>query len=234
MDSIFQETVALFGDSLGKGVIWNEQRARYGYCGVSAAGVAAEKLGITVLNKSKFGITAPQGLEIVEHALDSGLCCDAAVIELGGNDCNFQWKEISDAPDAVHEPATPPEEYERALFGIVQRLKKSGVRPVLATQPPINAERYFRFLVGDKLCAENILRWLGDVHQIYRFQEMYSHIVEQVARKTGTRLLDLRMRCLAQPRFTSEMLCADGLHMNDEGQGFVGEQIAELIHDDER
>lgn len=229
MEAIRNETVALFGDSLGKGVFWNERRHRYAYCGLNAADVAAQKLGVTVVNRAKFGLTAPQGLDVLDGALSAGLRCDAAVIEFGGNDCNFHWEEISAAPQARHEPATAPDTFEHTLRCMIRRLTESGVRPILATLPPINAERYFRFLVGDRLNAANILRWLGDVQQIYRFQEMYSHIVERAAREMKTQLLDLRVRCLAQPRFTADMLCMDGLHMNEEGQAFVGGQIADMV-----
>ncbi len=229
MESLCSRTVAIMGDSLGKGVLWNEQRQRYGRCEVNAANVAGEKLGITVLNHAKFGLTAPEGLDLLEKLLASGLACDAVVIEFGGNDCNFHWTEISEAPEKKHNPATTPEAFEHALDGMVRLLRGKDIRPILTTLPPINAERYFRFLVGDKLNAGNILRWLGDVQQIYRFQEMYSHIVEWVARERKTQLLDLRVHCLAKPRFTTDMLCMDGLHMNEEGQAFIGETIADMV-----
>ncbi len=223
-----EETVVVWGDSLAKGVVWNEQRKRHSYSPTTAAEVAGQKLGITVVNRAKFGYTAPQGLEMLTHDLENGVACDAAVIEFGGNDCNFNWAEISEHPDEHHDPFTTPEKYLAAMRGMVQWLYKKGIRPVLMTLPPINAERYFKFLVGDKLNAANILKWLGDVQQIYRFQEMYSLLVEKVAREFQIRLLDLRQRCLARDGFLRDMLCEDGLHLTEEGQRFVGEQIAEL------
>ena len=100
---------------------------------------------------------------------------------------------------------------------------------MLMTRPPIDAEKYFRFLAGDKLNRANILRWLGDVQQIYRYQEMYSLMVEKVAMELSIRLIDLRSRCLAERRFFRDMLCEDGLHLTEEGQVFIGEQIAQLL-----
>ena len=227
--SQFGETVAVFGDSLGKGVIWNPQRSRYGYAPITAANVVEQELGITVLNRARFGYTAPQGLQVMEQDLASGMRCDAAVIEFGGNDCNFKWAEISQDPEARHDPATSPETYEKTLVSMVRQLLEQKIRPILLTLPPINAERYFRFLVGDKLDGANILRWLGDVHQIYRFQEMYSEIVSKVGRKLSVTMLDLRTRCLAKPDFTTRLLCDDGLHLTVEGQKFVGEQLADMV-----
>ena len=223
-----KETVVVWGDSLAKGVIWNDDRKRLGYSKVTAAQIAAEKLGIEVLNHAKFGYTAPQGLEMMERDVEEGLTCDTAFLEFGGNDCNFKWAEISEQPDAKHDPATTPESFLASLRSMVRWLYARGIEPVLMTLPPIDAERYFRFLVGDKLNEKNILRWLGDVHQIYRFQEMYSLLIEKVAREYQVRLLDLRQRCLAKNGFLKDMICEDGLHLTEEGQMFVGEQIADL------
>lgn len=223
------ETVVVWGDSIGKGVVWNEQRSRYGYSKTTAATVVENELNITVVNRSKFGYTAPQGLEILQHDLAEGIACDVGVIEFGGNDCNFQWAEISQTPQANHEPATVPEQYEKTLKQMVTTLIDRHIRPVLVTLPPINAERYFKFLVGDKLNAGNILGWLGDVQQIYRFQEMYSHLLQKVAHQMQIQLLDLRVRCLANPNFITKLLCNDGLHLTEEGQQFVGKQIADMV-----
>ncbi|MEN6594284.1 MAG: GDSL-type esterase/lipase family protein [Clostridiaceae bacterium] len=221
-------TVAIWGDSLAKGVIWNNDRRRLGYSRTTAAEVVGEKLGIQILNRAKFGYTAPQGLEMMERDLDGGMVCDTAVIEFGGNDCNFDWAEISAHPDQQHDPATSPEAFVASLRSMVNWLYKKGIRPVLMTLPPIDSERYFRFLVGDKLNAGNILKWLGDVHQIYRFQEMYSLLIEKVARECQIQLLDLRQRCLAKNGFLKDLVCEDGLHLTEEGQQFIGEQLADL------
>ena len=235
MEQLAKETVVVWGDSLAKGVVWNDARKRHGYSKCTAADVVSEKLGIQVLNRAKFGSTAPQGLEIMERDIESGITGDTAVIEFGGNDCNFNWAEISERPEEKHEPATSPEQFTASLRGMVRCLFQKGIRPVLVTLPPIDAERYFRFLVGDKLNAKNILKWLGDVQQIYRYQEMYSLLLEKVAREFQIRLLDLRQRCLEKKGFVKDMICADGLHLTEEGQLFIGEQIAELsIIEDQR
>jgi acyl-CoA thioesterase I len=234
MEQEAKETIVIWGDSLAKGVVWNEARKRHAYSKTTAADVAAERLGIEIVNRSKFGCTAPQGLEMMERDVEDGIACDTALIEFGGNDCNFDWAAISAHPDGTHLPATSPEEYLVSLRSMVRRLLRQGIRPVLMTLPPIDAERYFRFLVGNKLNRENILRWLGDVQQIYRFQEMYSLMVEKVAMEFSIRLIELRSRCLAERRFFRDMLCEDGLHLNEEGQQFIGEQIAQLVLQEQR
>lgn len=222
------EKVVIWGDSLAKGVIWNNERRRHGYSRTTAADIVAEKLGVQIINRAKFGYTAPQGLEMMEHDLENGISCDTALLEFGGNDCNFDWAAISEHPEEQHDPATSPEQFVESMRSMAGWLMNRGIRPVLMTLPPIDAERYFRFLVGDKLNAENILGWLGDVHQIYRYQEMYSLLIEKVAREYQIRILDLRQKCLARKRFLQDLVCEDGLHLTEEGQRFIGEQLSEL------
>lgn len=223
------EHVILWGDSLGKGVVWDERRGRYGSTSVNAVQTVSERAGISIENRSRFGFTATRGLELMERDLAAGMRADAAVIEFGGNDSNFDWARISEKPEEQHDPATKPEVYADTLEQMVTLLRAHGIRPILMTLPPINAERYFHFLVGDRLNGANILRWLGDVNHIYRFQELYSATAACVARKMGGELIDLRACCLAAEDFVTRMLCADGLHMNDDGQRFVGDAVAGLL-----
>lgn len=234
MEQAKRETVVIWGDSLAKGVVWNEARKRHAYSKTTAADIASERLNLTIINRAKFGCTAPEGLAIMEREIAEGICGDTALIEFGGNDCNFDWKAISERPDEEHLPATSPEAYMESMRGMVRNLLKQGISPVLMTLPPIDAEKYFRFLVGDTLNRENILRWLGDVQQIYRYQEMYSLLAEKVAREFSIRLIDLRARCLMERNFFRDMICEDGLHLTEEGQKFIGEQISELVQQEHR
>ncbi len=229
METIEKQRIVLWGDSLGRGVVWNDARARYAYAPESAAVVAGEALGLQVENHSKFGRTAPEGLELMTRELAEGVDCDAAVIEFGGNDCNFDWAAVSAAPEGEHLPATTPETFRKTLSEMVQLLKNRGIRPILMTLPPIDARRYFRFLCGSKLNPANVLKWLGDVQQIYRFQELYSHIIEQVSFRMQSELIDLRAQCLQEHAYVTSMLCADGLHLNPLGQRFAGECICRIV-----
>ena len=229
MEQIAGERVVVWGDSLAKGVVWNETRKRHAYSKLTAVDIVANKLGIEIINRSKFGCTAPQGMELMERDVNEGIACDTAVIEFGGNDCNFDWASVSERPEEQHLPATPPEDYLKSMRAIVRWLFAQNIRPVLMTLPPIDADRYFRFLVGDKLNPKHILKWLGDVQQIYRYQEMYSLLVEKVARESSIQLIDLRQRCLENRGFVKEMICADGLHLTEEGQRFIGEAVVDLV-----
>ena len=232
MNSIYQknETVVLWGDSLGKGVVWNTERNRHTYAQETAAKVVERELDIHIINRARFGYTAPQGLALMERDLENGVTADAAVIEFGGNDSNFDWAAISENPEAEHLPNTLPHVFAETLRRMVTLLRDKGIRPILMTLPPIDADKYFKFLVGDKLNAQHILQWLGDKQRIYRYQEMYSLLIERVARQMQCALVDLRQVCLFDRNMFC-LICDDGLHLTEEGQRYVGARIAELVRE---
>ncbi len=234
MEQSAKEKVVIWGDSLAKGVIWNDARKRHAYSNPTAADIAAQRLEIDIINRSKFGCTAPEGLQIMERDVENGITCDTALIEYGGNDCNFDWAAVSENPESEHFSVTPPEVYLESMRSMVRWLIEKGIRPVMMTLPPIDAERYFRFLVGNRLNPKHILHWLGDVQQIYRYQEMYSMLIEKVAREFSIQLIDLRQKCLEYHGFVKRMICEDGLHLTEEGQRFMGETIADLVKNSTR
>lgn len=232
MEQLAKETVVIWGDSLAKGVIWNDARKRHAYSNPTAADIAAERLGIEIINRSKFGCTAPEGMQMMERDMENGITCQTALIEFGGNDCNFNWAAVSEHPEEEHFSITPPDVYLESMRAMVRWLIQRNIQPVLMTLPPIDAERYFRFLVGTRLNPKHILRWLGDVQQIYRYQEMYSMLVEKVAREFSVQLIDLRQKCLEYHGFVKRMICEDGLHLTEGGQRFMGETIADIVKSD--
>lgn len=212
----------VWGDSVLRGVAYDEERDRYAVLKTTAVSKVSEELGIEVINRAKMGMTIESGLALIESDLNRGLVADAALIEFGGNDCDFDWKAISENPTARHLPKTPIDIFEEKLTLIVTKLRGSGIYTALATLPPIVADKYFDFIARYGLNKENILQWLGDKHHIYRFHEMYSNVIQKVAREYGCALLDLRSAFLSRWN-SNELFCKDGIHPNQEGQLVMGE-----------
>lgn len=222
------KNVVIWGDSVARGVIYDENRGRYALSPTTAVKMVSEKLGIRVTNRARMGYTVNDGIRMIEHDLTGGIDADTAIIAFGGNDCDFDWKQISESPEALHLPHTPAEEYEERLSGIVETVQEAGIRPILVTLPPIIAERYFDFISRDGLSRENILRWLGDKNHIYRYHERYSGIINRIAAKYHCKLLDIRAAFLSVWN-TSPLFCADGIHPSEAGQKFIGEAILSAL-----
>ena len=211
--------VTVYGDSILKGVVLEE--GKYVVAREWEQRLA-ERFGLRIQNRSRFGSTIQKAMSRIEK--DSQTPCaepEYALLEFGGNDCDYDWAAIAAAPEEAHDCKTPPEQFLDCYRRAVALLRGSGRTPVLATLPPINAERYLRFLCRDGLSRENIVRWLGDVEHIYRWQELYSQLVEQLAREEKTPLVDLRLPFLRDTRAPETLLCADGIHPSRSGQDLI-------------
>ncbi|MDL2218165.1 GDSL-type esterase/lipase family protein [Christensenellaceae bacterium OttesenSCG-928-M15] len=216
----------IYGDSLMKGTVVDEN---YRYRAVAAEEIRRfeEQFSMKVENKARFGITVEKGRRILERDMQSDTPPQYALIEFGGNDCNFDWRQISEKPNEAHEPFTGLEKFEEDIAFMVDNLQKAGTRPVLMTLPPIDAEQYFSFISRNGNDGKSILRWLGDVHMIYRFHELYSNILAKLALKTDTPLIDVRSKFLLNHNF-KKMIGIDGIHLNREGYALLFETIREF------
>ncbi|WP_271003370.1 SGNH/GDSL hydrolase family protein [Listeria seeligeri] len=211
------QSVGIWGDSIMKGVLFNPEKNRYTLLKNNCIKRASEKLGITFQNHSTMGRTITKGHEILTKDLAKDASNDIAIIEFGGNDCDFNWAEVSENPETPHIPGTPIDIFETQLREMIARLKNLDIQPILMTLPPLHAKRYFDFITRSGLNKENILTFLGgDVQMIYRWQERYSNTISKIAGETGSHLIDIRDSFLAEFHY-EELLCIDGIHPNEAG-----------------
>ncbi len=218
--------VTVYGDSILKGVLFEGGKyvVEHGW-----EDRLAERFSLRLKNCSRFGSTIRKALERIRR--DSETPCERgeyALLEFGGNDCDYDWAAISAAPEAEHQCKTPPELFLDCYRRAVRLLREAGRTPVLATLPPINAELYLRFLCRGGLSRENIVRWLGDVEHIYRWQESYSGMVERLAREENVPLVDLRSAFLRDFRRPEALLCADGIHPSMQGQDLIFRTLSDF------
>ncbi|PWL55986.1 MAG: SGNH/GDSL hydrolase family protein [Clostridiales bacterium] len=219
--------IAIYGDSILKGVIYDEKTRHYSVANEAFEKLAEELPDVQISNFARFGCTIRKGYRYFTDALKKGLQCDSVVVEFGGNDADFNWAEVSAHPEEEHLPNTPLHAFEELLVEMLRELKTKGIRPILMSLPPIHAERYLDFLAAKGLSKENILRWLGDVQMIYRFQEMYSNAITKIAYMTETLLADVRAAFLDKHNF-AELFCQDGIHPNEKGQILVRQTFVNL------
>lgn len=217
--------VSIWGDSIGKCVMFDEARNRHIICRDNyEALIRAE--GIDVKNYARIGCTAPMGAELMtEERMERG---GIAVIEFGGNDCDIDWRAVSEEPDRdIHQAKVSIQEFKRALASMVARARAHGMRPILVTPPPLVAERYLDW-VSRGLNRANILKYLGAAEFIYRWQEQYDIAAREVARETQTRLFDIRTRFLKERRL-NDLMSIDGIHPNARGHLLIKDEVRALI-----
>ncbi len=219
--------VTVYGDSILRGVRFQE--GRY-VIDRSWEERLAERFRMEITNRSRFGNTIGKAMPRIER--DSAAPCEAedcALLELGGNDCDYDWCAVAAEPEAEHLCKTPPRTFLEGYRRAIRLLRGSGRRVALSTLPPVDSERYLRYLCRDGLSRENIVRWLGDVERISRWQETYSAMVARLAREEGVPLIDLRSAFLRDGRAPQALLCADGIHPSLAGQGLIFDAISDFL-----
>lgn len=217
----------IYGDSIMRGTVM-ERGNRYRATISQMLQQLAGQFGIQFQNRAHFGITVEKGSQLLQKDLQRGNLCDFAVVEFGGNDCSFAWDEVAAAPEKEHLPFTDIDTFRSTYMGMVERLKDAGVTPVLMTLPPLDAERHLDFIGDTPEKRRNILQWLGDTQMIYRFHELYSRTVEQIALLTNSILVDVRNRFLDKHNL-KELLCEDGVHPSPAGYAIVLQAFDDFI-----
>ncbi len=109
------KTIGIWGDSLLQGVVLDEKQGRYSILENNCAVAVAKRTGLAVCNNSRFGCTAPKGMKSLNRTLEGDAAFSAAIIEFGGNDCDFNWEEVAAAPEREHIPKTPLEAFTNAM-----------------------------------------------------------------------------------------------------------------------
>ncbi len=220
------KNIGIWGDSILKGVIFDEVSGKYRSLKNCAVNLIKNRfLNVNIKNNSRFGCTAPKAEKNLEQFLNNGYRADLVLLEFGGNDCDFNWAEVSVSPNEEHIPNTPFTEYIKSMTNMINNLIKHKIHPVLMNLPPISAERYFDWITTpENINGENILCWLKEKQVIYRQQENYSHAIDMIAYKYNIPLIDVRKPFL-EIRDYENYLCVDGIHLNEKGQALMSHTI---------
>lgn len=221
--------ITIFGDSIAKGLFFDKDNLSISRLKSGFASMLGEKTNCNVQNISVFGQTLKRANE--KNLFDNYLAElnadeeNIAIIELGGNDADFNWDDVQKSPDEKHVSKTGSEEFCEVLTDVLLKLKNNGVKVFVCSLFPISSERYFDNVLAKKYDGEKILRFLkGDKENLYRFQESYNNTLTKCVQTAGVTFVDYRSEILLKTDFLS-YLSDDGIHPNDLGQTFICETI---------
>lgn len=218
-------TIALWGDSLGRGIDFDQVRGRYAVLRQGFYRLLEESGLLKIDNHARFGATVVEGLADFEATGD--IEAEYVALEYGGNDCNMPWAQIAEDPHGQYDAATPLAVFEKTLTAFAEAVRARNLKPLLVTPPPLIAERFVDW-VSQGLNKANILAHLGDVQHVYRWQERYSIAVRKVAHALSCPLFDLRDALLS--RMDYPQLCGvDGMHLTEAGHRVLADMVEQHL-----
>ena len=221
------------GDSIIKGVLVESEgeRSRYSLADKSIVECCAEKLGGESLNLGKMGCTIEAGERILDRYLDKMSGARYVLLEYGGNDSDYNWQEIAEAPEKEHFPRTRLEVFEQVYERVINKIKAMGAIPLVLSLPPMDAERYFAFFSQkwEDGFRANVMRWLGgSTNTIMSGHELYNLATMRVAQRTGAQWIDVTSGLLKDHNYRA-YLCDDGIHPNERGQRMIAEAVLQSL-----
>ena len=223
--------ITVFGDSIGKGVFTDDEKPVI--MENSAVNLFENSFSVSVDNRSVFGqslkrIMQRRQLERYLSAID---CKErnVAVLELGGNDADFNWRKVAENPSLNHEPQTPIKEFSVLYKNAIETLRSAGVKVVACTIVPIDSKRFFERVIGGVADKSKVLEFFnGDFNTIHRHQEMFNNEILKNAYSYGLPVIDLREKFLQSNHF-ERLMCLDGIHPNQSGQREIFNAVNEFV-----
>lgn len=219
----------IFGDSVMRGIVFEPKEAKYQYTNNGNYEAFSEEFDFELVNRSRFGSTIQKGIETVKQSVEKNPDMTFAILEFGGNDCDFYWQEIAEAPLEHHEPKTPLPLFIKLYKELIAYLRSKNVLPIMMNLPPVDGDRYLEFLVSKGLSREALLTNLKTPNQISRFQELYSINIERIAHETNTPLVDCRSAFLERHDIR-ETICDDGIHPTTKGHSMIYQSFVDFMH----
>ncbi len=227
------KTVCSFGDSVMKGIVVDAENSsdngvKYKISDKSFAARCRRNLGIEVDNFARFGGLVTHGMKFVNRYEDRIKRADYVLFEYGGNDCDYNWSQISNAPDKEHLPNTPLPTFVEKYAELIDAVRRIGARPVLLSLPVLEPDRFFSH-VSKGLNSDNILRWLhGTVLTIDRWHERYNMEVFRLSAQKQVPIIDITSVFLERKDY-GEYLCTDGIHPNEAGHALIESAIVDFM-----
>ena len=216
--------IVAYGDSITKGIIYDEEKSKYTNSKENFTNIIENKIKGSVYNAGKFGSTIMRGARKMYNDVIKK-SPDMVLIEFGGNDCDYKWDEIAKNPDMDYKPNTDISTFRETLLTMIGTLKNNHILPALMTLPPLDPLKYFKWISKEDSCAEqNILHWLGTKDRLFSWHNSYSKMITEVAKETNTVLIDVRSEFLKYNDY-SQFLCKDGIHPNAQGQSLIAKVI---------
>ncbi|WEG14828.1 SGNH/GDSL hydrolase family protein [Pullulanibacillus sp. KACC 23026] len=222
--------IICFGDSLTRGVTFVKGRLRIikeNYPAVLQSFFGeAQNEEVLVVNKGVFNDNSDLLLERLEKDVVAERP-DAAIIAIGGNDCDFRWEEVAKHPDRDHQAIVPLTNYLENVSTLIFRLKQAGIQPMMTTMPPLDPVRYYRTI--SERTSTAISHWISKVGGIEHWHGNYNRQLTKLLEELAIPKIDVRS-AIKQAGDLSELLSDDGIHLTKQGYNVFSKAVYEKLN----
>lgn len=209
--------IICFGDSLTRGVSVVKGRLRILKENYPAAlqELFSQKGedDVTVINKGVFNDNSDLMLSRLEKDVINEHP-DYAILEVGGNDCNFKWNEIVEKPEEEHQAIVSLDRYLANISLIVTKIRESGITPIIATLPPLDPARYYQTISNQY--NSSVGKWINKVGGIQHWHGMYNYHLNKLADELAVPKIDVRS-AIKKSGNLIHLISDDGIHLTAEG-----------------
>jgi len=180
-----------------------------------------DSLDMEIINKGKNGLTSDIACkeldnEVVKHNPNY------LVLEIGGNDCNFNWKEVNKNPYLNHPPALSINDLATNLNSIIDRLRENFITVILLTPPPLDEKKYLKLL--NQSFGNNIDFFIKTKGGIAAWHKKYVEKIRTVALEREIFLIDIYGE-FEKADSQEHLVSLDGLHPTEKGYQLMAKKF---------
>lgn len=217
--------IEIFGDSILRGAVCDNSgrlklRRDSSYSYLSG-------MGYEVRNNARIGSTIVKGTEMLNRHIDECGSDTLVILGFGGNDCNFDWKDVSDRSDENHDPKVSLDYFADLYRKAIAYIKSRRAAVAVCNLVPLDSEKFLNWISREG-SESSILHWLGDRSMLYRWHENYNRMVESIARETGCLLINIRESFLTRHDY-KRLMGPDGIHPTEEGYSIIDSVMKECL-----
>lgn len=225
--------IICFGDSLTRGVSYVKGRLRIlknNYPAFLQMFMAENQKDqeishAEVVNKGVFNDTSDLLLARLEKDVIQENP-DYVIIGIGGNDCDFPWKEVAEKPTEEHQARIPLGRYASNLRELISKLNSTGITPILTTLPPLDPARYYQTI--SKRFGTEVCQWICKVGGIASWHSSYNRTVKNIAEDMDVLLIDVR-NAIKKTGHLKDLISEDGIHLTEKGYKVMASEIYQKI-----
>lgn len=216
-----------FGDSITRGVTYIRGRMRIVKENYPA--LLQHDFGddhAEVINKGVFNDNS----DLLVQRLDEDVIRekpDIALLEIGGNDCNFHWDEVAAGKDAGdHVPIVPLDRYLNNVREMVVRMQEVGIVPIVMNLLPLDPVRYYGHIFS--LHGSGPAHWICRCGGIEHWHGMYNRALGQLLQTLTVRTIDIRTE-FKRAADLATLISDDGIHPTAAGYRVMASTIAKNV-----